>query len=401
MSAASLSGLFSPLRKLLFGSLLYDLCKGIASPLMVLLLTTQYGLNSWQSGALLGSAILIATFLSLPAGLLFDRYNRLHLVMGALLVMGVSVGLLHFAQVVMLVGALLVFMEFAAAFFSIGLKTLLADYLEAHRRVSAFSYRYVLTNVAFAIGPLLSIQLAEHSLALALLVAAGTSLAAIFVFSFLARYQPARSQSPEYPSFSQVFKVLGKDRNLVLYTVGSFFNTIVHGRFTLFLSLLLLHKYPAAQGMEILSVLLLTNALVVILLQKIASRYIHTASLNKAVFSGALLFAIGLIGFSVADHLFVWCLSMVIFTLGEIFIQPSEYLYIDSISPLELKGSYFAAHNLANLGAAISPVWCGVMLSNFGASGLCYSLAACILSGGVLCALRPRLDLYSPVSSSV
>ncbi|MBX8496334.1 hypothetical protein [Pseudomonas cichorii] len=51
--------------------------------------------------------------------------------------------------------------------------------------------------------------------------------------------------------------------------------------------------------------------------------------------------------------------------------------------------------------AAISPVWCGVMISSFGASGLCYSLAACILSGGVLCALRPRLDLPSAVPASI
>jgi dipeptide/tripeptide permease len=115
---------------------------------------------------------------------------------------------------------------------------------------------------------------------------------------------------------------------------------------------------------------------------------------------GALFFAIGLLGFSVADHLFAWCLSMVIFTIGEIFIQPAEYLYIDSISPPELKASYFAAHNLASLGAAISPAWCGLMISAFGVSGLCYSLAVCILLGGSLCALRPRLELPAPVTAS-
>jgi nitrate/nitrite transporter NarK len=79
MPAFSLNGLSSPLRKLLLSSFLYDLCKGIASPLMVLLLTVQFGLSNWQSGALLGLAMLVAAVLSLPVGLVFDNHNRLHL----------------------------------------------------------------------------------------------------------------------------------------------------------------------------------------------------------------------------------------------------------------------------------------------------------------------------------
>ncbi len=399
MPTLSLKYLSSPLQRLLLSSLLYDLCKGIASPLIVLLLTTQFGMSSWQSGVLLSLTMLVATVLSLPVGLAFDNYNRLYLSIGTLMILAVAVGVLPFAQMVLLVGILLIFMEFAAALFSIGLKAMLADYLDTEKRVAAFSYRYILTNVAFAIGPVLGVYLVAQSIALAMLVAASASLAAVFVLSFLAKQQPVQSQPVNRPSFSQVLKVLGRDKNLVLYTVGSFFNTIVHGRFTFFLSLLLLYKYPAAKGMEILSYLLLTNALVVIFLQHFASSYITLTSLNRIVLIGAFFFSIGLLGFSMAENLVFWCLSMFIFTIGEILIQPAEYLYIDSISPPELKGSYFAAHNLASLGAAISPAWCGLMISALGVSGLCYSLAVCILLGGSLCAMRPSLRVCLPTPS--
>lgn len=393
MSILSWSRPHSPLHSLLLGSLLHDASKGIASPLMVLLLTTRFGLNSWQTGALLGISMLLATLMSLPAGLLFDRFARLHLATITLLLMTLALGLLPFAQIILLVSLLLVFMEFAAALFGIGLKALLADFVSVKQRVSAFSYRYILTNVAFAIGPVLGVRLAEVSLTLALLVAAGACGAAMVVMMCLgaSQGQPRTSLKTGAPSLADALKVLGNDRNLVLYTLGSFFNTVVHGRFTFFLSLWLLYQYPANQGMEMLSWLLLTNAITVIALQRLVSRYITLETLNSRVMMGALLFSIGLLGFSVSEQLTAWCLSMLVFTLGELLIQPAEYLYIDSISPPPLKGSYFAAHNLASLGAAVSPAWCGFILSLAGPQGLCFSLIACVLAGSSLCAMRPRL----------
>ncbi len=93
MSILSWSRPHSPLHSLLLGSLLHDASKGIASPLMVLLLTTRFGLNSWQTGALLGISMLLATLMSLPAGLLFDRFARLHLATITLLLMTLAVGI--------------------------------------------------------------------------------------------------------------------------------------------------------------------------------------------------------------------------------------------------------------------------------------------------------------------
>lgn len=112
--------------------------------------------------------------------------------------------------------------------------------------------------------------------------------------------------------------------------------------------------------------MLLTNAITVIALQRLVSRYIRLETLNSWVMLGALLFSIGLLGFSVSEQIFVWCLAMLVFTLGELLIKPAEYLYIDSISLPRLKGSYFAARNLASLGAAVSPA---------GVDSCCRSLA--------------------------
>ncbi|MDC6382026.1 MFS transporter [Pseudomonas graminis] len=374
--------------------MLTDLCKGISSPLLVLWLSSQLDLDGWQSGALLGGAMLLATGISLPGGVAFDRRAKVPIILFALLSLAAAIFLLPYTHTVILAAVLLVLMESGAAVFGIGIKALLAVYLDVDKRAFAFSLRYILTNVAFAIGPLLGIQLAASSLEIAFGLAAVSGLLGALVLARLPNpATEAKRCSPIAPAFKlhQVLKVLSQDRNLIIFTAGSFFNAMVHGRFTFFLSLLLLHKYPTSLGMELLSGVLLTNALVVIFLQGVISRYIYRGSLKTTLLAGVSLFVIGLMGFAVSDSLLAWCFSMLFFTLGETLIQPAEYLYIDEISPDEMKGAYFAVHNLAGLGAAVSPIWCGVAISTLGPEGLCFSLVGCILMGGGLCmhAIRP------------
>lgn len=59
----------------------------------------------------------------------------------------------------------------------------------------------------------------------------------------------------------------------------------------------------------------------------------------------------------------MWLISIVIFTIGEIIFTPASYLFVDGLAPENMKGSYFGAQNLTNLGGAFSPVICGLLLS--------------------------------------
>ena len=80
--------------------------------------------------------------------------------------------------------------------------------------------------------------------------------------------------------------------------------------------------------------------------------------------AGMALFIAGLLGFSLAGSVLAWCLAMLVFTLGEIIVIPAEYMFIDSIAPEHLRGVYYGAQNLSNLGAALGPVLCGFALAH-------------------------------------
>jgi MFS family permease len=81
---------------------------------------------------------------------------------------------------------------------------------------------------------------------------------------------------------------------------------------------------------------------------------------------------------------------MFVFTLGEMIIDPAEYLFVDTIAPERLRGSYLGAQNLAAFGGALSPVICGYLLINSPAPTMFYVLACLTAVGGTLCFLAGR-----------
>jgi len=66
-------------------------------------------------------------------------------------------------------------------------------------------------------------------------------------------------------------------------------------------------------------------------------------------------------------------------------IYPAEYLFVDTIAPENLRGSYYGAQNLAAFGGALSPVICGYLLIHTPAPTMFYVLAGLTAMGGMLC----------------
>lgn len=95
---------------------------------------------------------------------------------------------------------------------------------------------------------------------------------------------------------------------------------------------------------------------------------------------GLAMFLVGLLGFSLAQSLLVWCLAMLVFTLGEIIVIPAEYMFIDAIAPEHLRGMYYGAQNLSNLGAALGPVICGFALAALAPQVMFYLLIICVVA---------------------
>jgi MFS family permease len=382
---------YSPLiRRLLICSLTIVVSRAITSPLLTLFVSDKLGLNQQDVGLLLGIAVFVATLLSLYGGYIIDRFEKRRLLILSMASSAVGLVLLTIAENLYLTTITLIVTETATSLFLIGSKAILSDNLPVGQRAKAFSLSYTLTNIGYAVGPMLGVLIAGAFASAPFLIAAAIAFFSIFLMTGIAK-DPARSPvTGQAQSFLKILITLKNDRTLILFTAGCLLSTVVHGRFTFYLSQYLLVTSNPQHTMEIMAALLACNAISVILLQYQIGRFLKREQLRQWIVAGTGLFILGLIGFSLADSLVSWCVAMFIFTLGEIIIYPAEFLFVDTLAPEELRGSYYGAQNLAALGGALSPVICGFMLMHTPAPTMFYALSALAALGGLLCYISGR-----------
>jgi len=378
------------IRRLMIVSLTIVVSRAITSPLLTLFLSDKLGLDQQDVGLLLGIAVFTATLLALYGGYIIDRLEKRRLLILAMLSSAIGFVLLTFAENLYLTTLTVVITETASALFLIGSKAILSENLPIGQRAKAFSLRYTLTNIGYATGPMLGVVIAGVYPIAPFLIAGGIAFASIFLMTGIPSDTASKPALAPPPSFLKTLKTLKNDRTLIMFTGGCLLSTVVHGRFTLYLSQYLLVTHDSKRALQIMAALLACNAITVILLQYQIGRFLDREKLRHWIAAGTGLFILGLVGFSLADDMLTWCVAMFIFTLGEMIIYPAEFLFVDTLAPEELRGSYYGAQNLAALGGALSPVICGYLLLHTPAPTMFYALSALTAMGGLLCYLSGR-----------
>lgn len=378
------------IRRLMITSLTIVISRALISPLLTLFLSNKLGLDPQDVGLLLGIAVFSATLLSLYGGYIIDRLDKRRLLILTMLSSGVGLILLTFAQNLYLVTLVLIISETASALFLIGSKAILSENLPVGQRVKAFSLNYTLTNIGYAIGPMIGVVIAGVQPTAPFIVAGVIACGSMFLLLGVSREADPQSSGKQPQSFLDTLRILKNDRTMVLFTLGCLLSTLVHGRFTLYLSQYLLVTHTQQQTLDTMAALLACNAITVILLQYQIGRLLKREHLRRWIAGGTALFIGGLIGFSMADSLIGWCVAMFIFTLGEMIIYPADFLFVDTLAPEALRGSYYGAQNLAALGGALSPVMCGFLLMHTPAPSMFYALSALAALGGYLCVVSGR-----------
>lgn len=366
---------------LLCATFLLTLARGITLPYLVIYLSTNFDLPVDRIGLVMGGSLFGGALLSLYGGYLIDRLPGFRLILGfGLCFVAAFLGMLLTRQLWLFFLFLLGF-NFAYSVTDVVVKTVFGRLLAAGEQGRAFSIRYTLINLAYAIGPFIGAALAHVSQKLPFIVSA--ALGAVFLLAFL-RYgdrdmRPAGGTAP--PSFLAVMSVLSKDHRLMYFTLGGVFTAVVFGQFSAYLSQYLVTTGSAEYAYQVIQALLGVNAVSVIALQYLLGKRIDNDHLQRWLLVGLGLFVLGIIGFGLSQNVVHWGLAMLVFTLGEIIVIPAEYMFIDRIAPPHLRGVYYGTQNLSNLGGAAGPVLVGFALSLWAPHWVFVMLAGCIVSG--------------------
>ncbi|KJZ53952.1 MFS transporter [Pseudomonas marginalis] len=377
---------------LLGASLVLTLARAITLPYLVIYLSSQFQLGVADIGLVIGGSLIIGSLLSLYGGFLVDSLPSHRLILGCCAVFTGGFLGAFIAQDLWVFYVCLVAINLAYAVIDIAVKSGFGRLLPAEARSEAFSIKYTLTNIGYAVGPFLGAGLAALAISLPFLASAGLGAGFFMVYCVWGdrHWAPTHASQPAAP-FLAVGKLLLRDYRLVCFTLGGILSAVVFGQFTAYLSQYLVVTTTPEAAYRIISSVVATNALMVISLQYTIGKRITHQHLHLWLAGGLGMFIVGLAGFGLSTSLTFWVVSMAIFTLGEIIVFPAEYMFIDIIAPDHLRGMYYGAQNLGNVGAALGPVLCGMVLVSQPAHCMFYLLALFVIAGGLLYCLGASL----------
>lgn len=361
-------------RLLVSGSGIMSLANSITIPFLAVFLRRELGLDPTTIGLLIGSSAIFSITAGFLGGTLSDVFGRTPVLLAGMF--GVTASLVGFyvADSLLVVFVCNAAMALSASSFAPVGRALLSDLLPADDRVRWFSYQYVATNAGYAVGPLLGVLLGISGGRTAFLVAAvvyGVYLVLLAVSIRNVRVAPASESRHEdhrqanrpgaMNQFVDSFRAVATDPRLLCFLVAGLLLESVQLRISALLALDL--DIDFVNGTQILAAVMTTNAVTVVVFQLFASKIVRRWEPVTAIAVGGLLLFGGMAGFAVADTLWQFVAAMVVFSIGETFIVPSEFAIIDLIAPQERRGSYFGAQTFTQLGGFIGPLLGGLLLS--------------------------------------
>lgn len=351
---------------------------------LIVFLNGKFRLAVDDIGLFVGSFILLSSVSSLFFGALLDRWRLRTLMVTSALVQSMLYMGIFSVDSLLLVFIFCLVLNLAYLSLETAVRMCIAQLFSARDAGSVLSIKYSLTSLAYAVGPLIGLWLNRQAISPLLfcsVVTLGFTLVAAIPLDLAA---VRNFTAAPHVGLRRVLAIMAGDRRLLLFTLASVFLAGVFGQFTLYLGQYLMTRHDPARMYEIINVVFVTNALVSVGLQYVIGSRVCIERMRSWVIACVLMFMIGVIGFACSNSLIAWVLFTAVFTVGEIIVQPLEFMYLTRIAPVEMAGAYYSSQNLAYIGASLTPVVCGFILADLNPIYFLLYLFMLLLSAGAL-----------------
>lgn len=249
-----------------------------------------------------------------------------------------------------------------------------------------YSVNYTFINIGWVAGPALGTLLLHINSSLIFWISAAISMTLALLSPFLFRYAPADAvvswpvgvQSRETQSRAETWR-------FIVIIFGGLLFSFCYGRFSSSISQILIATLSPEKTYKIITLILVTNAVFVILFQIPLGRRVNTGSLAALNAAGAAGLIAGILIFSQAGSSgIMWITGMIFFSLGEVLLNPVQYLLADGLGYRLNRAGVFSVQTLSGIGGAVNPAVTGWFVERFSPASFYYVMAAIAVCGGLL-----------------
>ena len=355
---------------LLAGHLLTRMAFFMVWPFVAIILQRRFGLAPSEIGIILGTAALSSSITGFYLGNLSDRFGRRNLLLAgcagsiaACLLLATANTVMSYALGAVLVGVCRSAIESPAT-------ALISESIpDQALRELAFHGRYFLANVGASLGPLMGFAfgLATQQTTFLITGVAYVVFGLALTFGFGRAAENWRSDAKETARLSRAIRTLNNDHRFLMVILATFLTYVAYAQVESTL-VQYFNLNGREKGVALATAVIATNGVTIILFQFPLLRLLRNYDLDIRIQVGMALFVAGFVAYSFLPigSYFGWIAATCVLSLGEAILFPTLNLQADRMAPGHLKGSYFGAIMLSNLGFAVGPPLGGAMLQYLG-----------------------------------
>lgn len=350
---------------ILSGTIFVRTASFMAIPFLALYLHNELQASPLLIGVTIGMAPLFATFGGFFGGYLTDRFGRKIVIVVTVFVWSLTYFGFAIAPSATYFVVLNALNGLCRSFFEPGTQALMIDFTEDVKKRRLFSVRYSAINIAAVIGPLLGVWVASLTSPSIPFMITGFMYAmyGVFLLFILNRYEMKQKMLAANQHVFTILKAVSHDQKLLLYIAAGILVTIGYSQYDSTLPQFI--NMNVEDGVKLFSYVIVANSITVLTFQLPVTILSEKLSIFASLRCGVVIFAVGLFLFGVSSSSWMFIISMVVFSVGEIFCFPMMNAVIEEIAPEEQKGTYLGASQFKNIGGFIGPILGGWLLTAY------------------------------------
>jgi MFS family permease len=342
---------------------------GFVIPFLTLYLTTQRAIPVSQA-ALMVSLFGAGSFLAqLSGGELTDRLGRRPIMLMSFFITPIFMIILGFARGLTLISISTFMVGFCTDLYRPAVGAAIADLVPPEARTRAYGYNYWAINLGAAVAPVLAGLMAESNYLI--LFVADASTTAIFGLIVLFGIRETRPAEAHHASRTPLGKRISQLRRAPILLIFSLLTLFFGAIYTQGYVGLPLDMQSHGLGPESYGVAIALNGFLIILVTIPISNMAAKWPRFETVAVSAVLLGLGFGFTALASNLWLFALSVAIWTLGEVAATSVSPTIIADLSPIELRGLYQGIYGAAwGLAYFIGPIAGGWVYENLGSDVL-------------------------------
>lgn len=350
-----------------FASIINNLGNFVA-PFLTMFLTYSMGMNVGLVGIIVAINSFVGLVASAHGGKLIDVMGRKKIFIIFRTTSAIAIALCAFTRDPIVLTGLLILSNFLGGYSLPVYSTIITDITEGEQRKTAFSLQYMALNIGFSVGPLLAGFLYNNYLVWLFLGDAITTFASVILVAiFIPETMPKKEEIAklkdnklEKAEEGTLLQALIKRPTLLLFSFIIVIYFIVFSQFNFGLSLQIGDVF-GDKSATIFGSLMAVNAVMCSIIPVFLTAVTGKLKASLSIAVGGILYAVGFGMMFFINSYFLFILSTMLWTMGEILIATNTNVYIADHTPASHRGRFNSIFPIIRkLGFMIGPIIAGV-----------------------------------------